>query len=571
MPNKDAFLFFKETFQEQIQAAIAGTPFTIDLIAAIAAQETGHIWGGRLRDRLSLAELLEICVGDTLDADRGRDAFPRTKADLVAASQGQRMFEIAHQALVDMAEHVPGFEAVAKRPNKFCHGYGIFQYDLQFFRDDPGFFLDRQWRDFGACLQKLIEELKAAMARMGFAHRETLSDLERVHVAIAYNAGSFKPAKGLMQGHFDGEKFYGQNIFEFQRLSQTVAAAAAPALVPAPSPGLAPIAPPSPVATSGKLFEVDVKESPLRLRSAPKIDRNNPTGNVIARLPDGHRVRLIAGKRTDEFLEVETSLNGALLRGFAASQFLKALGGDGAVEIPVVTPDPTPPADGIVAVFAPRAAGSVTKRSANATAHSLNEPGQPGRKGTTPAELTAEIAAIIDYLAVDKASHARYQPRDGFTFCNIYVHDFCHLAGVYVPRVWWTPDALLRLQRGETVQPRLDSTIDEQRANDIFRWLKAFGPRFGWRQTGTLTKLQSEVNVGGIGLIVARRTNDGRPGHIVVVVPETSDDRARRDSNGEVIAPLQSQAGSRNFRRGTGTLNWWKGEQFADSAFWIHA
>ena len=32
---------------------------------------------------------------------------------------------------------------------------------------------------------------------------------------------------------------------------------------------------------------------------------------------------------------------------------------------------------------------------------------------------------IVDYLAVDKASHARYQPRDGLTFCNIYAHDYC--------------------------------------------------------------------------------------------------------------------------------------------------
>ena len=42
-------------------------------------------------------------------------------------------------------------------------------------------------------------------------------------------------------------------------------------------------------------------------------------------LPDGHRVRLISGRRSDTFLEVETSLNGALLRGFAASQFLTFL------------------------------------------------------------------------------------------------------------------------------------------------------------------------------------------------------------------------------------------------------
>jgi hypothetical protein len=40
---------------------------------------------------------------------------------------------------------------------------------------------------------------------------------------------------------------------------------------------------------------------------------------------------------------------------------------------------------------------------------------------------------------------------------------------------------------------------------------------------------------------------------------------------GEVIGPLQSQAGTSNFRYATGKLNWWKDDRFADSAFWLHA
>jgi hypothetical protein len=53
-------------------------------------------------------------------------------------------------------------------------------------------------------------------------------------------------------------------------------------------------------------------------------------------------------------------------------------------------------------------------------------------------------------------------------------------------------------------------------------------------------------------------------------VPETQGHSARRNAEGDVIAPLQSQAGARNFRFGTGTLDWWKGNQFAESAFWLH-
>ena len=72
-----------------------------------------------------------------------------------------------------------------------------------------------------------------------------------------------------------------------------------------------------------------------------------------------------------------------------------------------------------------------------------------------------------------------------------------------------------------------EKTIDEQRANDLFRWLRDFGPRFGWRQTGTPTKLQEAANLGGIGIIVARRKIDGKSGHIVAVVPETNDQKGQ--------------------------------------------
>jgi hypothetical protein len=88
--------------------------------------------------------------------------------------------------------------------------------------------------------------------------------------------------------------------------------------------------------------------------------------------------------------------------------------------------------------------------------------------------------------------------------------------------------------------------------------------------TGTLTKLQEATNQGALGLIIARRKQDGRSGRIVMVVPETGDKNARRNAAGEVIAPLQSQAGAVNFRYGTGKLNWWNDDRFTESAFWIH-
>ena len=258
MPNRNDLQWFKSTFHDRIEPALAGTPFSVDLLTAIAAQETGHIWGP-LHDTIDLDTLLEICVGDTLDADRGRKAFPKTMDDLIAVSRGEDMFRIAHDALVAMSRHVPSFAAVAKRPNKFCHGYGIFQYDIQFFKTDPEYFLDRKWRRFESSLAKCVEELRNAQSRASLSGETTLTDVQQVHVAIAYNAGSFKPAKGLKQGFFDGRRFYGEMILEFLRLAQTVSIPSAPATVRAPAPGVAPLAPPTRVVSTGQVLEVDVK------------------------------------------------------------------------------------------------------------------------------------------------------------------------------------------------------------------------------------------------------------------------------------------------------------------------
>jgi hypothetical protein len=238
--------------------------------------------------------------------------------------------------------------------------------------------------------------------------------------------------------------------------------------------------------------------------------------NVIAQLPDGHPVRAVTGNKVKNFIEIETSLSGAHIRGFASADFLKPA--PGLADIPVVEGATEAPTSGIVAIFMPRPDGLVTKRTAIAGAHSLNEPDMPKREGMSPAELVASLNKVIDYLDSPKSTHKRYLPRDGLTFCNIYTHDYCVLAGTYLPRVWWTPGAIEKLAQGQMVKPLIGNTIFEVRANDLFRWLRDFGPRFGWRQTSTTTKLQQEANQGAVCLIVARRKEEGKSGHLVAVV-----------------------------------------------------
>ena len=132
MPSREDIRWFKEQFQDEIAQAIVGTPLTVDHITALACQETGSVWPLLRKAGLSVPQITALCVGDTLDDTGKRKAFPRNKAELLAWANGKAMFDIAHQALVDMAEFVPGYKKVAKSSDKFCRGYGVFQLDLQF-------------------------------------------------------------------------------------------------------------------------------------------------------------------------------------------------------------------------------------------------------------------------------------------------------------------------------------------------------------------------------------------------------------------------------------------------------
>jgi hypothetical protein len=571
MASANDILWFKTHFAARIAQGVRGTPFDVDMLTAIACQETGSLWGPmRKKGTLSPDRIAALCCGDTLDFDKGRRAFPRTKADLVAptVARGKEMFEIARAALLAMAKHVPGYEFAENRPNKFCHGYGVFQYDLQFYLTNPGYFLNREYENFDNSMGRAIGELKRGLTKLGLQNQPSITDEQFCKVAIVYNTGGFNPAKGLRQGHEDDGKFYGEFIRDFLALSRTVNAPGAAATI-VPEAGAAPIASVTGFTATGPRFVVETNSDPLRLRSESRVS-SPPTKNVIAEMGDGTPVRSFTGTAVNGFIEVEAELGGRVFRGFASKTFLTKVSTAVANNAAAAAAPPAAAAT-IPEAHLANAPGSITKRTVIATARSLNEPDMPRRKGTGPAELRVELDAIIDYLATEKPAHKRYQPRDGLTFCNIYVHDYCALAGIYVPRTWWSQPALLKLAAGDKLEAKLGTTVDEMRANNLFRWLRDFGPVYGWRRAATLSELQAHANLGGVALIVARRKQDGKSGHIVAVVPETATESAKRDGNGEVTMPLQSQAGRVNFRRGRSTLDWWKDAQFAESAFWVHA
>ena len=156
------------------------------------------------------------------------------------------------------------------------------------------------------------------------------------------------------------------------------------------------------------------------------------------------------------------------------------------------------------------------------------------------------------------------------TFCNVYAYDYCTLAGVYLPRVWWTGKALDRIAAGEDVAVKYGDTVAEVNANGLYDWLREFGAQFGWTSVETADELQRGANAGKIGVICARRSERSKPGHIAVVVPESQAPNVAQRAGPKVVLPLQSQAGAKNFCFSSGKNEWWAGAQFDAYGFWLH-
>jgi uncharacterized protein YgiM (DUF1202 family) len=227
-------------------------------------------------------DVLRLCVGDTIDAPR-RSAFPSSKGALIAQPSGQRMFDLAHALLVEMAAAtgIESYISAGRNPNKFCRGYGIFQRDLQFFKEDPNYFLNQTWVDFSRCLDEAVKELKNGLRNLGYASKPSLTDLQLCYVAIVYNTGfsNFDEDRGLKQGHVDEDGvFYGEYIGKFLNASKAV---------PMPS------GRPAAVQTPGR-YVVNARPN-LNLRGGPgttfgvKQSLNNGTIIHVLEFVDGER------------------------------------------------------------------------------------------------------------------------------------------------------------------------------------------------------------------------------------------------------------------------------------------
>lgn len=222
--------------------------------------------------------------------------------------------------------------------------------------------------------------------------------------------------------------------------------------------------------------------------------------------------------------------------------------------------------------------------------------------------------AVVEALNVSQSS--RYQRTPTKTFCNIYAYDFVTAMGGYLPRVWWTRPALRRIEAGEEVvtaeeyrrrqaerddaaraahrerrgrgrprtggplenviAPIYGETVGELNANALNDWMRTHGARFGWREETNMNAAQQAANSGSIVVLLAANAVASRSGHISVVLAESPEHQGHRDENGQVTVPLQSQAGSRNFKYsaeagapGSRGRQWWSDAAHRQGAAWI--
>ncbi|MES2799781.1 MAG: hypothetical protein V4638_07175 [Bacteroidota bacterium] len=207
--------------------------------------------------------------------------------------------------------------------------------------------------------------------------------------------------------------------------------------------------------------------------------------------------------------------------------------------------------------------------TAEAKFHPLSDPSIPFRDETDAASKRESFVRLIEKLDVTKSQ--RYQRTVEDTYCNVYSYDYCYFSKVYLPTVWWTPEALEKVLAGEDVEPIFNETVVPIYSSAIHDWLLKWGPSFGWKRITDLDEMQTLVNNnGGVGIICAKRKIVGLSGHIVPVVPETATKKAYRE-NGIVVYPLQSQAGKLNYNYfAKARKDWWNHERYSSHVFYYH-
>jgi hypothetical protein len=298
----------------------------------------------------------------------------------------------------------------------------------------------------------------------------------------------------------------------------------------------------------------------LNLRSSPKASGSTR----IAALAQGAQVEQLGDAKAPGWVMVRTLLNGVLREGFVADRYLAPLPRGTSFSIAASALDEI----AVPAAHLPQPKDPVTRQRDGGRLYPLSEPKAPKVSGTNEETRARQLLATIDWMDCENPDHKRYAPRGSVNRADTYAQDYCSLAGAYLPRVWWTADALARIALEEHVEPAFERTVRMLDTNALHDWLIDFGADFGWHRDMDLLSIQEAANAGEVCLIVGKSAEANRPGSIVVVPPEHEGCMARRDKEGDVLRPIESKCASTNRRCLTARSAWWLSDRYSDCGLW---
>ena len=267
--------WMKTNFGEEIRKATANTSFSLDIVCAIACQETAFFWANRIPG-LSISEILARCV---LDASGDAPGHPRGAFPKNTEAFRSRYGDAFTDMLIAEANKTRQLRGMGPK-NWVYKGYGIFQYDLQAVKEDEQFFREKKWYVFSECLDRLMKELN-----------EKFEIFKEVKEAIrAYN------------GSGPAAREYANNVMEFARYCAEVDSQALDSLS---------------LTTSGVSDELRMSIEAIQdLRFFPEALRTEYYDSVVAPLIES-LASSVTGKRDPksiaEWLRIQ-----ALTFGFAA-------------------------------------------------------------------------------------------------------------------------------------------------------------------------------------------------------------------------------------------------------------
>lgn len=301
----------------------------------------------------------------------------------------------------------------------------------------------------------------------------------------------------------------------------------------------------------------------LNLRREPRSDRPNQ----IATLPQGTRVQSLGAPDAKGWVQVRVMLSGALRAGFVASEYLTPLppGASFAIEAETLAGLVLPPA-----LLSQGKAESARSQSSHRL-YPLGEASRPKVNGSAPETLAKQLLECLAWLDCEEHAHSRYRAPKGGSVASTYACDYCELAGVYLPRVWWTPESLVGIAEERKLEVELNRSVRELSTKGLYDWLEDHGSACGWHCEIEAIEIQAAANAGEVCLIVAMSSDLSRAGQIAAVVPEHEGCEATRDRAGDVLRPVESHCGgAKNLRCGKSASAWWLTDRYRAYAFWRH-